>query len=145
VATEERVYDSGPKKPDDAFWLSQGRKMVEESLPAVREAAKALMTGLGVLQAVYVGVLGFGDFLHRGMWGAGEVAFAAPGVLWLVALYECLRVMMTKEYPVNPDSPDDIRRCCERSLRDKQRDLECAFWFLAAGLGAALLMVGARA
>lgn len=95
MAAPEKVYDSGAQQPDDEFWLTQGRKIVEDSLPAAREAAKALMTGLTVLEAIYVAILGFGDFAkHMSPPAAG--VFALPLLAWLIAMHSCLSVMKTQ-------------------------------------------------
>lgn len=48
----EVIYQSAPSEPDDDFWLEQSNKLIVESLPVVREAAKSLMTGLGALQGI---------------------------------------------------------------------------------------------
>jgi hypothetical protein len=58
-----KVYESAPSEPDDDFWLEQGRKMVADSLPTVRTAAASLTTAIGVLQGIYLGVLGFAKFV----------------------------------------------------------------------------------
>ena len=42
------IFDSAPSNPDDDFWLEHGKKMVGDAITAVREAAKALLTGLGL-------------------------------------------------------------------------------------------------
>ncbi len=132
----EKIYDSGPGKPDDEFWLEQGRKMVEASLPAVREAAKALMTGLGVLQGIYVAVLGFGETAKEASW---EVAgfMALPLVAWMVALLFCLRVIMTDRHEIHLHAPESIRDHHEAILRAKQKDL----WYAYIGLALGLLLV----
>jgi hypothetical protein len=140
MATQEKVYDSGPEQPDDEFWLAQGRKMVEDSLPAVREAAKALMTGLGVLQGIYMAILGFGDYAKK-MTLPDAGMFALPLLAWLVALHGCLSVMKTKERELNLFSPEEIRRDHEQVLKHKQRSLEYAFWELTVGLILAIVLV----
>ena len=140
MAAQETIYDSGPRDPNDDFWLGQGRKAVEDSLPAVREAAKALMTGLGVLQGIYVAILGFGDLAKEVTWPAAGL-FALPLVAWLVALHSCLSVMKTKAYALNLLAPEEIREHHAQVLKDKQRRLTYAFWELTAGLVLALVLV----
>jgi len=140
MATQEKVYDSGSGQPDDEFWLAQGRKMVEDSLPAVREAAKALMTGLGVLQGIYVAILGFGD-LPKHMSPPAAGLFALPLLAWLAAMHSCLSVMKTKEHALNLLSPDQIRGNHEQTLKDKHESLMYAFWRLTVGLVLAIVLV----
>ncbi|NLZ04339.1 MAG: hypothetical protein GXY19_04135 [Phycisphaerae bacterium] len=140
MTAQEKVYDSGQGRPDDDFWLSQGRKAVEDSLPAVREAAKALMTGLGVLQGIYVAILGFGDFAKQMTWPVAGL-FALPLLAWLVALHSCLSVMKTKEHTLRLFAPEEIRDHHAQALKDKQRSLTCAFWELTVGLVLAIALV----
>ncbi len=130
----EKIYDSGPSEPDDDFWLEQGRKMVEGSLPSVRDAAKSLMTGLGVLKAIYLGILGFADLVPKTASLSLKSLFTLPLIFWLGALYCCLCVMMTKESQINLYSPDNIRQNAECTLKSKQNSLKLAFWLLTIGL-----------
>ncbi len=65
ATVSEKVYDSPPSEPDDDFWLEQGGRMLAESLTTVRTAASALLSALGVLQGIYLGILGFAKFLHE--------------------------------------------------------------------------------
>ncbi len=65
--TNDMIFDSAPSNPDDDFWLEQGKKMVQDSITAVREAAKALITGLGLMQSVYLGILGFAGFIPKSL------------------------------------------------------------------------------
>lgn len=137
---KEKIYDSPPSKPHDRFWLGQGEKMVEQSLPAMREAAKALMTGLGVLQGIYVAILGFGE-TAKGLTGAGAVVAAMPLVAWMVALFFCLGVMMTSPQQIHLLSPESIRENHEAVLKSKQYRLWSAFAALAIGLVLAMVVI----
>ncbi len=140
----EKTYDSLPSYPQDEFWLELGRKMVEGSLDAVRQAARSLMTGLGLLKAVYLGILGFADYVPATMPAGQKIVYAIPALLWLISLYLGLRVMLTRRLEVNINSPDDIRRNSESVLNEKQRYLRWAFWLLAVGLVAGLLLIVVR-
>ena len=130
----EKIYESPPSKPSDTFWLEQGKKMLEGSLPSIRDAAKSLMTGLGVLKAIYLGILGFADLVPKTASLSLKSLFTLPLLLWLGALYFCLCVMMTKESQINLHSPDDIRQSAEQALKSKQNSLKLAFWLLTIGL-----------
>src|SRR5262249_23897429 len=65
LITDEEIPDSPRDDPEHLFWLEQGRKALTDSvsLSSVRAAATSLMTGLGAMQAIYIGVLGFADFI----------------------------------------------------------------------------------
>ncbi|HEY9231013.1 MAG TPA: hypothetical protein VIS78_02675 [Blastocatellia bacterium] len=140
-AAEEIVYASAPSEIDDDFWLEQGRLMLKESLATVRGAANALMTALGVLQGIYLGMLGFANFIPQTLPAAAKLVFFTPLLLWLLALYCCVTVAMTDKLLVNLQSPSDIRDQSTRLLEEKQRYLERAFWALAVGLVAAFALL----
>jgi len=141
---EEKIYDSAPLQPYDNFWLEQGKKMIEGSLDAIWEAAKALITGLELLQAVYLGILGFSNFIPEKLPLPHKSLFIVPLLVWLIALYFSLEVMMTKRREINPYAPEEIAQKAEEILQEKQRQLQIAFWLLAVGLMLAMLLFALR-
>jgi hypothetical protein len=80
LGADEDIPDSPRDNPEHLFWLEQGRKMLTDSvsLTVVRAAATSLMTGLGAMQAIYIGVLGFADFIPKEMKLPTKWFFAAP-------------------------------------------------------------------
>jgi hypothetical protein len=110
----EKIYSSPPSEPDDEFWLEEGKRMVTESLASVRNAAGALIAALGILQGVYLAVLGFGEKQLNGLSFLQQALFIAPVLLWLVSFYLCLAVVITKKLAIFTNSPSDIR---EKSIR----------------------------
>jgi len=139
--TPEKVYDSPPSEPDDELWLAHGAKMLEDSVPSVRNAAGALITELGLLQTAYLGILGFAKFIPEEMDIYKKALFVVPLVPWVAATYFCLRVMKTELLNINLRSPTDIRDKAAQLLADKQRDLELAFALLIAGIIMTFVMV----
>jgi len=138
---EEIIYDSPPSETDDDVWLAQGAKMLEESVPGVRNAASELIKALGLLQTVYLGILGFAKFIPENMEVYNKALFIVPIVPWVVATYYCLRVMKTDIVRINLRSPTDIREKATTLLEDKQSNLENAFILLIAGIVMAFVMV----
>jgi hypothetical protein len=140
----EVIYKSAPSEPDDDFWLEQANKMLVESLPAVRAAAAALMTGLGALQGIYLGMLGFAKFIpdNAELWM--KALFLAPLLCWMAGLYQCLKVAKTEELRIYRNSPADIRQKLGELAKEKQRELDLAFYWMLGGLGAAFLLVAFR-
>ena len=138
---EEVIYDSPPSESDDDLWLAQGAKMLEESVPGVRNAASELIKALGLLQTVYLGILGFAKFIPENMEVYNKALFIVPIVPWVVATYYCLRVMKTDIVRINLRSPTDIREKATTLLEDKQSNLENAFILLIAGIVMAFVMV----
>jgi hypothetical protein len=137
----EKVYDSAPSEPDDEFWLEQGRKMVADSLPTVRTAAASLTTAIGVLQGIYLGVLGFAKFVPEALPLYQKALFIIPLIFWLVALYNCIDVALTRRIDVYMHSPEDIREKSLALAAEKQRSLQWAFWLLTLGLLAAFALL----
>src|SRR5437763_8109471 len=138
---EEVIYDSPPSESDDDLWLAQGAKMLEESVPGVRNAASELIKALGMLQTVYLGILGFAKFIPESMEVYNKALFVVPIVPWVLATYYCLRVMKTEIVKINLRSPSDIREKASSLLEEKQRHLEIAFALLIAGIVLAFVMV----
>jgi hypothetical protein len=140
---DEMIFDSPRDDPEHLFWLEQGRKMLTDSvsLTTVRSWATALMTGLGAMQAIYIGVLGFADFIPKEMQLQTKWFFAAPPILWMMSLYLCLKVLKTEGMEVRLKAPNEIRDRLQELVRDKQHDLDIAFWLFLAGLLAAVLLL----
>ena len=140
----EVIYQSAPSEPDDDFWLEQANKLIVESLPAVREAAKSLMTGLGALQGIYLGMLGFAKFIPESAQWWEKAMFFPPLLCWMMGLYQCLKVAKTEELRIYRNSPADIRQKLGDLAKEKQRELDLAFYWMLGGLAAAFLLVALR-
>lgn len=137
----EIIYDSPPSELDDDLWLAHGAKMLEDSVPGIRSAASELIKALGMLQTVYLGILGFAKFIPENMEVYNKALFIVPLIPWVTATYYCLRVMKTEIVKINLRSPSDIREKAAELLEEKQRYLEIAFALLIAGIVFAFVMV----
>lgn len=135
----EKIYSSAPDEPDDDFWLQEGKRLVTESLASVRNAANSLTASLGVLQSFYLGIIGFDQLTDFG--AAAKALFLLPMALWLIALYLCLAIIMTKKFPVFTNAPSDIRDKIMQLVMQKQNQLQWAFGLLAVGLLAASILL----
>ena len=138
---EEIIYESPPSESDDDVWLAHGAKMLEDSVPSVRSAAGELIKALGLLQTVYMGILGFAKFVPENMEVYNKALFFLPVIPWVTAIYYCLRVMKTEIVKINLRSPSDIREKAAALLEEKQRNLEIAFVLLIVGIVLAFVMV----
>lgn len=138
---DEKIYESPASCPDDEFWLGQGRKMVEDSLKAVHEASKSLMTGIGLLKGIYLAILGFTEFIPERFTFYQKGVFLLPILMWLLALYCFLRVMMPDRYDVNLFSPEDIRSNHGTILLRKHRYMYAGFWALSLGIIITLVLL----
>ncbi len=136
MSTEPFIYESAEAKHDDDFWLEQGQKLIVESLPSVRQAAKGLMTALGLVKGIYLAILGFSGYLteETTLYPIRMAGYFVPLFLWLGSIYACMAVMMTKKWLVLKDSPESVRSVMKNVLKGKQKSLLTAFWLFAAGL-----------
>lgn len=138
---DEIIFDSPPSESDDDLWLGHGAKILEDSVPGVRNAASQLLTALGMLQTIYLGILGFAKFIPEEMAIYNKALFVVPIIPWVIASYYSLRVMKTEIVKINLRSPSDIREKATALLEQKQHHLEIAFALLVAGIVFAFLMV----
>jgi len=137
----DEIFESAPPAPDDDLWLEYGRKQLTESPAAVRSAASALLTGLGAMQGIYLGVLGFSKFIPEDIALVKKAVFVAPLLLWMIAVYHCLQALKTDLSPINLHSPSQIRDGHETWVREKQGRLDHAFWWMFGGMVAAIALV----
>lgn len=132
--------DSPPTPPDADLWLEYGRKLVNDAPAALRGAATSLMTGLGALQGIYLGILGFAKFAENtGV--TMKLILVLPLLAWMLALYHCLKVLMTDVAEVHLNSPSELREDYARMIAEKQHLLTVAFWLMLGGLMAAIALI----
>lgn len=132
--------DSPPTPPDADLWLEYGRKLVNDAPASLRGAATSLMTGLGAMQGIYLGILGFAKFADN-VDVTMKFVLALPLLAWMLALYHCLKALMTNVSDVNLNSPSELREDYARMIAEKQHLLTVAFWLLLGGLIAAIVLV----
>lgn len=132
--------DSPPTPPDADLWLEYGRKLVNDAPASLRGAATSLMTGLGALQGIYLGILGFAEFAKNTSLTM-KLVLALPLLTWMLAIYHCLKVLMTTVSEVHLNSPSDLREDYTRMIAEKQHLLTIAFWLMLGGLMAAIALI----
>jgi len=140
----EIILDSPASNTEDEFWLEHGKQMITESLKAVRAAANAVISALGVIKAIYLGILGFGNFIPAELSWPYKMLFFIPLMLWLISIYCCIQVVITGKMQVFLHSPEDIKEKSLNFTLEKQRRLKWGFGFLAAGLLAAFVLFVVR-
>jgi hypothetical protein len=140
----EKIFDSPASDPEDDFWLKHGRQMLTESLPAVRSAANALIMAIGVMVAIYMGILGFGESIPTTMPFIQKIIFAIPLLVWLGSIYCCIGVVMTRKLEVFLYSPEDVKQKSIQFVLEKQRQLKWGFWLLVIGLMVVLVLFVVR-
>lgn len=139
--SDDEIFDSPPSDPEDAIWLEQGKLMLTESLESIRSAANGLLTALGLLEAIYLGIIGFAKFIPETCPLTTQMLFFTPLLFWLLSIYFCVRVLLTKRFEIRLFAPREIKALSNQILRERQRYLVLAFWTLAVGLLAAFVLM----
>ncbi len=125
--------------PLDSFWLETARGAAKESVGALEEAAKQLITVTTLAQTIYFAAISFGDLKAalglltpaRRWLVVGALVF--PLVYWLASLVFAVRVFKPETYRTNLDSPDLARATYEGIVAYKHRQLIFAHRLLAIG------------
>ncbi len=63
-----------------------------------------------MMEAIYMGILGFGEFIPPTLPFLQKIIFAFPLLIWLVSIYCCISLVMTHELEVFLYSPEDIKQ-----------------------------------
>ena len=140
----EEIFDSPDSDPEDAIWLEQAKLMLTESMESVRGAANGLLTALGLLEAIYLGIIGFANFLPETCPVTTQMLFFTPLLLWLLSIYFCVRVLLTKEFNILLHAPREMKALSNKILHERQFYLKLAFAILALGLVVAFALLMAR-
>lgn len=70
-----------------------------------------------------------------------KALFLAPLLCWMAGLYQCLKVAKTEELRLFRHSPADIRQKLGELAKEKQRELDLAFYWMLGGLMAAFTLL----
>ncbi len=98
----------------------------------------------GRKKGIYLGILGFAKFVPEDVKPPIKFLFVTPLIVWMIALYHCLKVMMTEVMELNLNSLDEIKRHLTRLAAEKHAALQHAFWWLFGGVVAAAGLVVLR-
>jgi len=119
MASEPAEVTAAQPSAMDRFWLDTARSAAKESIAALEEAAKQLITIASLTQGIYFAAISFSDLkkvlLVQDLQGWFLVLlFASPIILWLISLAYAMRVFSPETYKTNLQSPDLQRRCYSR-------------------------------
>ena len=125
--------------PLDRFWLDAARGAAKESVAALEEAAKQLITVTTLAQTIYFAAISFSD-LKAGLGLLAPVqrwlvvaALIFPLMYWLASLVFAVRVFKPETYRTNLDAPDLAREMYEGIVAYKHRQLIYAHRLLVIG------------
>lgn len=125
--------------PLDGFWLDVARGAAKESVGALEEAAKQLITVTTLAQTIYFAAVSFGGVkaalgtLTREWQWLVAIALVVPLLFWLASLAFAVRVFRPETYRTSLDSPDLARQVYESIVAYKHRQLVRAHRLLATG------------
>jgi hypothetical protein len=124
-----------------AFWRGVSRKMVEDSIGSLDEAAKQLVGVAGILAGLYVNAIAFSNLHGKGTSGWLLVLYTAPIALLLLTLVAALLVFFPGRYSINIHSSQASQLIYERILTRKRRILAVSAVCLVFSLSAILYAV----
>ncbi len=129
-----------PESPDPnleearAFWREVGRGLVRESIQAIEQTARQIITVAGVLEGLYFHAISFSDL--RGQLVGGEICrYSAPLILLLVSLISAFAVFFPQRYRFHILSSTGGQKMYEDILKSKLLALRIAALFLQLGVG----------
>lgn len=138
--TDNEIEKGIPLSKDDDFWLKKMKDMSGDSIKSIEESAKQIIGMITVMEALYTAVLAFSGIKEMSSGGMLASAFyVSPILLWLVSLYFAIRVLKSKTYEFYSNSPDDCKNKFYSIAKDKYRDLNLSFLFLALSFGIAIV------
>ena len=128
----------------DRFWLETARSVSKESISALEDAAKQLISITSLTQGIYFAAISFSDLkkalvVHDWQGWLLILLFVSPIVLWLASLAYAVRVFSPETYKTNLQSPDLAREMLKEIAAYKHKQLKLAHKALL--LGFVLLIV----
>ena len=115
----------------DRFWLETARSVSKESIGALEDAAKQLISITSLTQGIYFAAISFSDLkkalvVHDLQGWLLVLLFASPIAVWLVSLAYAVRVFSPETYRTNLQSPDLAREMLQEIVAYKHRQLKNA-------------------
>ena len=122
----------------DRFWLETARSVSKESIAALEDAAKQLITITSLTQGIYFAAISFSDLkkalvVHDWQGWLLVLLFASPIIFWLVSLAFAVRVFSPETYKTNLQSPDLAKEMLLEIVAYKHKQLRRAHKALLLG------------
>jgi hypothetical protein len=135
IVTVQGSYES----PLDQFWLEIARKISQESISALEEAAKQLIGIASLLQGIYFAAVSLSD-LKRALVLLSNIdqwlfviVLSMPIALWLISLWLAILVLKPEIYITNLLAPEIAQEFYEKIISYKHKQLNRAYLALASG------------
>lgn len=111
------------------FWRENAQNLVRESIPAIEEVAKQLITLNSALEAIYFTVITFSE-IRSVMTKLTEAIYLAPVLLWLLSLVFAVLTLSPKNYAININSSSDSKERFNEIVSRKHMMLKWSELFL---------------
>jgi hypothetical protein len=138
----EEVVDVPAAQPSamDRFWLESARGAAKDSISALEEAAKQLISITSLTQGIFFAAISFSDLkkvLVVNDWQGWLLVllFTGPILLWLISLGFAVRVFIPETYNTNLQSPDLAKEMLQQITAYKHQQLLRAHTALLLGFG----------
>jgi len=136
---DQEITRSGSLTKLDRFWLETAQGAAKDSLDALEEAAKQLISVTCLLQATYFAAIYLSNLKENLVAENASgwllvLLFVLPVILWLASLSLAVRVFKPVTYKTNLSSPDLARQMYGEMVTYKQKQLQRAHLFLVLGL-----------
>ncbi len=122
----------------DHFWLETARSVSKESIAALEDAAKQLISITSLTQGIYFAAISFSDLkkalvVHDWEGWLLVFLFASPIILWFISLRFAILVFKPETYKTNLQSPDLAKEMLQDIVAYKHRQLKFAYKALLVG------------
>ena len=138
----DEIVDVPAAQPSamDRFWLDSARGAAKESIPALEEAAKQLISITSLTQGIYFAAISFSDLKKVLVVNDLDgwllvLLFTSPILLWLISLAFAVRVFIPETYNTNLQSPDLAKEMLQQMTAYKHQQLLRAHKALLLGFG----------
>ncbi len=124
-----------------AFWRETGRELVRNSIQAIDETARQIITVAGILEGLYFHAISFSDI--RGAVSGGRLwVYLLPLVIILVSLVAAFGVFFPERFRINLLSSTGSQAAYETILHSKLLAMRIAAISLVLGVGSIILAMG---
>lgn len=136
----EIEIQGGALSSQDRFWLDTARNLTSNSITAIEESAKQIISSITVLVSIFFAAIAFSSLETKLASLAGQKNFwllltlmVLPLACWIASLWLSILVFLPKTYLVNLNSPDLSREAFLEITRYKHRRLLQSYTALALG------------
>lgn len=129
-----------PEPPDKnleearLFWRETGRGLIRDSILAIDETARQIITVSGILEGLYFHSITFSD-IRKELTNLDLFIYILPLVLLLLSLATALLVFFPERYRVNILSSDGSKKIYEDIVKSKLTTMRVSAIFLVLGIG----------